>query len=160
MDSDDGHPEAPGPFGDSQADLAHTDNAHCPSKEAFCAAIRLLVPETVSQVARGVGDVAVDCQQQPEGELGNCDGVRTGDVADVDAGVSGCLAVNGVGAGTGPDHKPQVPGLVDRVRSYLGTADYEDVGVLDRIGEVAASQLRSNDAVVASFPQAVNECLG
>ena len=78
------------------------------------------------QVGGAVDDAAVEREHEPEGELGDGDGVLAGAVRDPDAALAGGLDVDRVRAGAGAHDELQVARLEHRPR-HLRRAHDEDV---------------------------------
>ena len=149
--------ERPGPLGGGQADLAHTDHPEGLAHQAVGLRIGLLVPRPVLQVGGGRVDVAVDGQQETEGQLGHGDRVGPGHVAHVDAGVGCGLAVDGVGPGTRPNDEAQIVGTVNGLGRNPGATDDQHVEAPNGLREVFSTDTWGDDALVAAPSKDLNE---
>ena len=79
------HAERNRALGELEADGAQTDHADSPAQQPGGLLVASLVPTAGTKVGDVVGNVAVDRQQEAEGELGNRDRVLARNVAHVDA---------------------------------------------------------------------------
>ena len=122
-----GQAEGFGAQGDFAADLSEADQSERAAEEAARLGEAALVPLALAQRDHVVGDLAVERENQAEGEFGHGDGVLAGAVGDVDAAARGGRHIDGVVARAGAHHQFERAGGEHRLR-HFGAAHHQDVG--------------------------------
>ena len=107
--------------GDFAADLSQADQPEGAPEEAARLGEAALVPLPLAQRDDVVGDLAVQRQNQAEGQFGHGHRVLAGTVGDVDAAPRSGRHVDGVVAGAGAHHEFERAGGEHRLRHFGGT---------------------------------------
>ena len=144
----DPHPERGRPLGHGEADRAQADDAQGAAEQPVGLAVGRLRPAALPRVGHVVGDPAVQGQDQPQGELGHRDRVAAGHVADQHPVAGRHLDVDGVGAGTGPDHQGELVGGLEHRAVDLGAAHHQRVDAGDPTGQFRGGQSRLHRAAM------------
>ena len=153
------HAERRGPFRECEANTAQAHDADVAAHDALGLRVLLLVPLTLTQLDHVVRDVAVDRQQQAEGQFGDGDRVLARHVADRDVLLGRGLFVDGIGAGAGADDQFQAVGGLDGRARDLRAAHDEHFGAGDVRRQVLGGQIGLEIAVVALGFEVSQVCL-
>ncbi len=147
---DDGHPERLGAGGHLLSDPAETDDAERLARQTGSHQLRLL-PAAVLHRRVGPGDVACECEHQPERQLGHRHAVGVRAVDHLDAGVHRRLHIDGVETGPGPcDHLEPTPVGDDPGRDACRRSDDDGLVLIDDVHQRVLVEARSDvDLTVA-----------